>query len=162
LMTAGRTDLHTTDILNDGRNGSHKRTPLARAGEGLEAPQGLPGLGQTLEANESGPYPSRNSSGARCERRERIDKPLVNGVRSKLMIGASGGEPDSGETGSTRKPRRWGFLGGGKMATALIRGMLRAKVADAGDIIASDPYAPARSALGAETGVVVIESNPPV
>jgi pyrroline-5-carboxylate reductase len=58
--------------------------------------------------------------------------------------------------------RRWGFLGGGKMATALIRGMLRAKVADAGEIIASDPYAPARSALGAETGVAVIETNPPV
>jgi pyrroline-5-carboxylate reductase len=45
------------------------------------------------------------------------------------------------------------------MATALIRGMLRAGVTDAGSVCASDPVAAARAALGEETGIAVHESN---
>jgi pyrroline-5-carboxylate reductase len=59
---------------------------------------------------------------------------------------------DSSET-------RWGFLGSGKMATALIRGMLRAGSSQPSAISASDPIAAARAALSAETDVVVSESN---
>jgi pyrroline-5-carboxylate reductase len=54
---------------------------------------------------------------------------------------------------------RWGFIGAGRMATALIRGMLRAGTATPGTIIASDPLESARSILAAETGVTVVESN---
>jgi len=56
-------------------------------------------------------------------------------------------------------PRRWGFIGSGRMATALIRGMLRAGTAEPGAVTASDPVEPARSALRAATGVTVTESN---
>jgi pyrroline-5-carboxylate reductase len=48
------------------------------------------------------------------------------------------------------------------MATALIRGMLRAGVAEAQGVVASDPFEPARSALAADTGIAVLETNPPV
>ncbi len=54
---------------------------------------------------------------------------------------------------------RWGFIGAGKMATALVHGMLRAGIANADSISASDPLAAARIALGAETGIAVFESN---
>jgi pyrroline-5-carboxylate reductase len=54
---------------------------------------------------------------------------------------------------------RWGFIGAGRMATALIRGMLRAGTATPAAIIASDPLDSARSALASETGVSVVESN---
>jgi pyrroline-5-carboxylate reductase len=45
------------------------------------------------------------------------------------------------------------------MATALIRGMLRAAVAPPDHIIASDPLEAARAALGSETGVKVADAN---
>jgi pyrroline-5-carboxylate reductase len=48
------------------------------------------------------------------------------------------------------------------MATALIRGMLGAGLAEAGDIVASDPAAAARTSLAAETGITVFEANLPV
>jgi pyrroline-5-carboxylate reductase len=54
---------------------------------------------------------------------------------------------------------RWGFIGSGKMATALIRGMLRAGRATPESVFASDPLESARTALAAETGVTVFESN---
>lgn len=54
---------------------------------------------------------------------------------------------------------RWGFIGSGRMATALIRGMLRAKTAEPGSISASDPYQAARDTLRAETGISVEDSN---
>ena len=54
---------------------------------------------------------------------------------------------------------RWGFIGAGRMATALIRGMIRAGTADAGVDLASDPLEAARTALAAETGVAVVDSN---
>ena len=58
--------------------------------------------------------------------------------------------------------RQWGFIGGGKMATALIRGILRTGVAEPADLAASDPLASARSALAGETGIQLFETNPPV
>jgi pyrroline-5-carboxylate reductase len=55
--------------------------------------------------------------------------------------------------------RRWGFIGSGKMATALIQGLLRAEDSSSEMILASDPVANARFALASETGVRVTESN---
>src|SRR3954469_8532692 len=54
---------------------------------------------------------------------------------------------------------RWGFIGAGKMATALIRGMLRAGGAGAPTILASDPVESARVALADEAGIPVYDSN---
>ncbi len=54
---------------------------------------------------------------------------------------------------------RWGFIGSGKMATALIRGMIRAGTTRAESVIASDPSEAARRTLARETGVGVTESN---
>lgn len=53
---------------------------------------------------------------------------------------------------------RWGFLGAGQMATAMIRGMLRSGTATPAQITASDPSEATRAALGA-TGVAVTGSN---
>lgn len=63
--------------------------------------------------------------------------------------------PTPGQT----RPTRWGFLGSGKMATALVRGMIRAGAADAGSITVSDPVASAREALAAEAGVAASDDN---
>ncbi|MER3416693.1 MAG: pyrroline-5-carboxylate reductase [Gemmataceae bacterium] len=52
-----------------------------------------------------------------------------------------------------------GFIGAGKMATALIRGLLDAKYAAADHMIASDVLATARDRLHQETGVRVTASN---
>ncbi len=57
--------------------------------------------------------------------------------------------------------RTWGFIGSGKMATALIKGMLRAGIASIDEIRASDPLPAARAALQGETGVTVFDSNVP-
>lgn len=54
---------------------------------------------------------------------------------------------------------RWGFIGAGRMATALIRGMIRAGTARPELVLASDPLEAARAALAAETGASVVESN---
>jgi pyrroline-5-carboxylate reductase len=67
-------------------------------------------------------------------------------------------------SGATDSPgpgmaRRWGFIGSGKMATALIKGMLRAGIAPIEAILASDPLVPARTLLQLETGVSVSDSN---
>jgi len=52
-----------------------------------------------------------------------------------------------------------GFLGAGKMATALARGVIQAGVVPAGDVIASDPVAAAREAFAQATGARVTEGN---
>ncbi len=54
---------------------------------------------------------------------------------------------------------RWGFIGSGKMATALVKGMLRAGIATTESISASDPLPEARTALQSETGIAVFDSN---
>jgi pyrroline-5-carboxylate reductase len=52
-----------------------------------------------------------------------------------------------------------GFLGAGKMATALARGVINAGVVSAGDVIASDPIGAAREAFAHATGARVTERN---
>jgi pyrroline-5-carboxylate reductase len=53
----------------------------------------------------------------------------------------------------------WGFIGAGKMASALVHGMLRAELTRADSIFASDPSPAARSAIEKEAGITVFESN---
>jgi len=54
--------------------------------------------------------------------------------------------------------RRWGFVGAGQMATALIRGMIRDGTPPE-SISASDPSPQSRAFLLGETGVSTFESN---
>lgn len=61
-----------------------------------------------------------------------------------------------------RDPLRWGFLGAGRMASALVKGMIRAGVATPDRIAASDPIPAAREELGREAGIAVHGSNRPV
>lgn len=62
-------------------------------------------------------------------------------------------------TAEASTPPRWGFIGAGKMATALIRGMSRAGTAEPRSVRASDPVESTRRALASETGVSVTDSN---
>ncbi len=59
----------------------------------------------------------------------------------------------------TTTKRRFGFIGSGKMGTALIQGILRAGLAEAADVTASDVDADAREKLRKETGIRVTDSN---
>ena len=52
-----------------------------------------------------------------------------------------------------------GFLGAGKMATALARGFVNAEIVFPREIIASDPYATAREHFAAQVGASVTTSN---
>src|SRR5438105_2348682 len=52
-----------------------------------------------------------------------------------------------------------GFLGAGKMATALARGFIRAGLATGKQIIASDVSEAARRAFASDTGATTTESN---
>src|SRR3982751_2252482 len=52
-----------------------------------------------------------------------------------------------------------GFLGAGKMATALAKGFMRAGLANAKDIMASDPVPGACAAFGKETAARTTDSN---
>ncbi len=56
-------------------------------------------------------------------------------------------------------PIRWGFIGSGKMATALVRAMIRSGTASPGSIIVSDPVEAARSTLAAESGATEAADN---
>ena len=53
-----------------------------------------------------------------------------------------------------------GFLGAGKMATALARGFIRAGLLTAGDVIASDPSEAARASFAKEVGAKTTSHNP--
>ncbi len=55
-----------------------------------------------------------------------------------------------------------GFLGAGKMATALAKGFLRADLVTPSDLLAADPSEEARNAFTAETGAKTTGSNPEV
>jgi pyrroline-5-carboxylate reductase len=63
------------------------------------------------------------------------------------------------QSGFVPAPTRWGFIGAGRMATALVQGMLRAGVATVETIMASDPLESARQSLASATGVATVESN---
>jgi pyrroline-5-carboxylate reductase len=68
----------------------------------------------------------------------------------------SSGPADSPQV---RARRRWGFIGAGRMATALAKGMLQARIAPVDAICASDPLPAARALLHNEAGLTVFESN---
>lgn len=53
-----------------------------------------------------------------------------------------------------------GFLGTGKMATALAQGFIRAGLVTARQVFGSDPAAAARSAFGRATGARMVTTNP--
>jgi pyrroline-5-carboxylate reductase len=52
-----------------------------------------------------------------------------------------------------------GFLGAGKMATALARGFLNANLVKAGQLFAADPFAVAREHFSAATGAMTFAAN---
>ena len=54
---------------------------------------------------------------------------------------------------------RLGFIGAGKLAGSVIRGLVRAKFCPPGEIIASEPFAETREKLQHETGVSVTTEN---
>jgi len=54
---------------------------------------------------------------------------------------------------------RLGFIGAGKLAGSVIRGLVRAKFCEPGEIIASEPNEQTRAALQKETGVSVTPKN---
>jgi pyrroline-5-carboxylate reductase len=56
-------------------------------------------------------------------------------------------------------PPRWGFIGAGKMATALARGLIRSGVASRDRVRASDPIESVRQTFVEETGAVAQSSN---
>ena len=55
-----------------------------------------------------------------------------------------------------------GFLGAGKMATALGKGFINAKLVKAGQLVAADPFAAAREHFAAETGAKMLLFPPSV
>jgi pyrroline-5-carboxylate reductase len=55
-----------------------------------------------------------------------------------------------------------GFLGAGRMATALARGFIHAGLVTAADIIAADPYENARGAIAKDAGIKTTAANPDV
>ncbi len=56
-------------------------------------------------------------------------------------------------------PRTWGFVGAGKMASALVLGLIRAEVARPEQVVVFDPLESARTALAEASGVQVAASN---
>jgi pyrroline-5-carboxylate reductase len=54
---------------------------------------------------------------------------------------------------------RVGFLGAGRMATALAKGLISAKFAAADSIVASDPHSSARESFSTQSGARATESN---
>src|SRR5580704_17856155 len=60
---------------------------------------------------------------------------------------------------SASLPLRIGFLGAGKMATALARGWLRAGLATRENVLASDPLLAARDEFQKETSTTAVIDN---
>jgi len=56
-------------------------------------------------------------------------------------------------------PLKIGFLGAGKMASALAKGFVQAGLTTPDSVVASDPYEPARAAISKEAGVKATSSN---
>jgi pyrroline-5-carboxylate reductase len=56
-------------------------------------------------------------------------------------------------------PLKIGFLGAGKMATALARGFINAKLVKPGQLFAADPFEVARKHFGGETGAKIVVDN---
>jgi pyrroline-5-carboxylate reductase len=66
-------------------------------------------------------------------------------------------------SGAVTNPRmaslKIGFLGAGKMATALGKGFINAKLVKASQLVAADPFAAAREHFAAETGAKTFATN---
>src|SRR4051812_19803440 len=60
---------------------------------------------------------------------------------------------------STNKRFRIGFLGAGKMATALARGWIQANLTTSDSVLASDPLDSARADFARETGAAAVNNN---
>eukprot|EP00624_Nannochloropsis_granulata_P003412 evm.model.NODE_27222_length_9128_cov_27.346954.1 len=68
--------------------------------------------------------------------------------------------PGSLKAGEGERPKlTLGFLGGGMMASALIKGLVKAEVLPNFAISVSDPYKPSRDKLVAEVGVIGCDTN---
>lgn len=63
------------------------------------------------------------------------------------------------EPTSTERATRWGFIGAGRMATALASGMIRAGAALADSIVAADPIEAVRDRFADETGATAVVRN---
>jgi pyrroline-5-carboxylate reductase len=57
------------------------------------------------------------------------------------------------------RPYRLGFIGGGKLAGSVMRGLVRAKFCSPSEILVSEPNDAARTALGEELGISVTAEN---
>lgn len=68
-------------------------------------------------------------------------------------------EPPEFEPADELTPARWGFIGAGKMASALVHGLIRAGIAAPQSILASDPHEPAREAVATATNINVTDDN---
>ncbi len=60
---------------------------------------------------------------------------------------------------TAQKSYRLGFIGAGKLAGSVIRGLVRTKFCAPGEIIASEPNAQTRDALNKETGICLTTEN---
>ena len=60
---------------------------------------------------------------------------------------------------SSQLTHNWGFIGAGKMATALAKGMILAKTASPRNVFAHDPVPEAFSAFARETGATILDAN---
>jgi pyrroline-5-carboxylate reductase len=54
---------------------------------------------------------------------------------------------------------RLGFIGGGKLVSAVVRGLIRAKFCSPGEILVSEPNESARTSLGSELGISITTEN---
>ena len=61
--------------------------------------------------------------------------------------------------GAKRRAMKLGFIGGGKMAAALIKGVLKSGVCAPAEITVSDVHAPTAEKLRSETGVTIAAST---
>jgi pyrroline-5-carboxylate reductase len=65
----------------------------------------------------------------------------------------------TGMKAATSDKYRIGFIGAGKLAGSIIRGLVRAKFCSPAEILASEPYAEARETLKRELGISVTTEN---
>src|SRR5215472_5449627 len=56
-------------------------------------------------------------------------------------------------------PLKIGFLGAGKMATALAKGFINANLVKANQLLAADPFEAARRLFAAQTGAKTVAAN---
>jgi pyrroline-5-carboxylate reductase len=86
---------------------------------------------------------------------------LLGKIDTKIYTGSDHRLVSSKPMDSQPNDRRYlfGFLGAGKLAGSVIRGLLRAKFCSASDIIAGEPNEQARAALSRELGISVTPEN---